>query len=99
MSEIMTTLDNLVSEVQELKKEINKVLSNQNFDLKKNWIDNQDVMFALNISKRTLQNMRDAGTLPYSKVNGKIYYKVSDLEDLLEKNHSMNYKTGKRNGK
>ncbi len=51
------------------------------------WIDGQDVMDALNISKRTLQTLRDSKMLPYSRINGKFYYKVADIEALLETNY------------
>ena len=60
------------------------------------WIDGQDVMQAIHISKRTLQSLRDNGTLPYSRINGKFYYKVSDLEKLLESNYS--HSKGMHNG-
>nr|WP_321356667.1 helix-turn-helix domain-containing protein [uncultured Draconibacterium sp.] len=61
---------------------------------KQSWIDGQDVMLALKVSKRTLQTMRDTGILPYSRINGKFYYKVEDLEKLLESNYSRNFKSG-----
>ena len=32
------------------------------------WLDNQDVCLMLNISPRTLQTLRDNGTLPYSHI-------------------------------
>jgi len=32
------------------------------------WLDNQDVCMILNISKRSLQNYRDNGTLPYTQI-------------------------------
>ncbi|MDD3480067.1 MAG: helix-turn-helix domain-containing protein [Paludibacteraceae bacterium] len=51
------------------------------------WIDNQDVMQRLHISIRTLQTLRSNGTLPYTRVNGKIYYLRKDIEDLLRKNY------------
>lgn len=51
------------------------------------WIDNQDVMQALHISLRTLQTLRTNGTLPYTRVNGKIYYLRKDVEALLRKNY------------
>lgn len=47
------------------------------------YYDKQDLMQMLHISIRTLHNWRKNGTLPFSKVNGKIYYKSSDLERLL----------------
>ena len=52
------------------------------------WADRQDVMQMLHISQRTLQTLRDSGTLPYSRLNGKFYYRISDIEALLEANYS-----------
>lgn len=48
------------------------------------WLDNQDVCLMLNISPRTLQTYRDTGKVSFSRINNKIYYKVSDIEELLE---------------
>jgi len=49
------------------------------------WLDNQDVCEILNISKRTLQTYRDNGTLPFTQVNHKIYYRLGDVEELIHK--------------
>ena len=47
------------------------------------WLDNQDVCQMLNISPRTLQTLRDNGTLAYSQINHKVYYKPEDVESIL----------------
>lgn len=47
------------------------------------WLDNGEVCRLLGISKRTLQTYRDNGTLPYSQINHKMFYKASDIEALL----------------
>ena len=47
------------------------------------WLDNQDVCQILNISPRTLQTLRDNGTLAYSQINRKVYYKPEDVEKTL----------------
>ena len=47
------------------------------------WLDNQDVCQMLNISPRTLQTLRDNGTLAYSQINRKVYYKPEDVEGIL----------------
>lgn len=52
------------------------------------WMDNQEVMFALHVSLRTLQTLRSNGTLPYSRINNKIYYRRRDIERLLNDNYS-----------
>ena len=49
-----------------------------------NWVDNADLRNFLNVTDRTLQTYRDKGILPYSKIRGRIYYKISDIESLLE---------------
>ena len=47
------------------------------------WLDNQDVCQMLNISPRTLQTLRDNGTLAYSQINRKVYYKPEDIKGIL----------------
>ena len=44
---------------------------------------NQDVCQMLNISPRTLQTLRDNGTLAYSQINRKLFYKSVDVESIL----------------
>ena len=48
-----------------------------------NWLDNKDVCQMLNISPRSLQTLRDNGTLAYSQINRKVYYKPEDVERIL----------------
>ncbi len=47
------------------------------------WLDNQDVCRILNISPRTLQTLRDNGTLAYSQIHHKIYYKARDIQRIV----------------
>ena len=49
------------------------------------WLDNQDVCRYLNISPRTLQTLRDNGTLPFSQINHKIFYKPEDVQGIVKK--------------
>lgn len=51
--------------------------------LLEDWIDNQDVMLTLHISIRTLQSLRSNGTLPYSRIGNKIYYRRQDILKIL----------------
>lgn len=53
------------------------------------WLDNQEVCLMLNITKRSLQTYKDKGLLPYSKLNRKNYFKLSDVKALLEFNKSI----------
>ena len=47
------------------------------------WMDNQDVCRMLNISPRTLQTLRDNGTLAYSQIGHKIFYKPEDVQRIV----------------
>ncbi len=40
----------------------------------------------LHISKRHSANLRASGAITYSKAGGKIYYRLSDALDFIEKN-------------
>ena len=58
-------------------------------DLSKEWVDNQDVMQLLHISPRTLQTLRTNGTLPFSRIGNKLYYRTEDIQRILKDNYTM----------
>lgn len=47
------------------------------------WLDNEDVCRMLNICPRTLQTLRDNGTLAYSQISRKTYYLPEDVQRIL----------------
>ncbi|KAA6336619.1 hypothetical protein EZS27_015249 [termite gut metagenome] len=47
------------------------------------WLSNKEVCELLQISPRTLQSYRDNGTLLYSQIGRKCYYRVLDIENLI----------------
>ena len=49
-----------------------------------------DVCERLHISPRTLQDYRDRKIIPYTQFAGKILYKASDLNSMLEENYRNN---------
>jgi excisionase family DNA binding protein len=50
----------------------------------KNWLTNAEAMDYLGLSRPTLARYRKSGTLPYAKVGGNVFYRLSDVEALLE---------------
>lgn len=48
------------------------------------WLDKQEVYLVMNITKLNLQTYKSKGLLPYSKLNRKNYFKLSDVQALLE---------------
>jgi hypothetical protein len=55
---------------------------------KDKWLDNDEVCELLQISRRTLQSYRDNGILPYSQIGRKCYYKVADIENLINQSQT-----------
>ena len=76
------TFEAMAERFRQFAQRVNSLCRPQNKGLKK-WLDNQEVCVRLNISKRTLQTYRDNGTLPYSQINHKMYYKPEDVERVL----------------
>jgi hypothetical protein len=93
MKEILGMLSQLLKLNKEVKELITSFMKSQNQPLAQLWLDNQDVSMTLHLSKRTLQTLRDNGTLPYSQIKNKVYYKVSDINALLESNYYRNIKS------
>ena len=58
----------------------------------KNFIDNSEFIQLMNISKRTAQTWRDEKVIAFSQVGGKIYYRYSDIEKLLQSNNIPSHK-------
>lgn len=62
----------------------------QTFDSGKNktlgkWLDTHEVCILLNLSKRTVQNLRACGKLPSTQICKKNYYKPEDVEKLIKR--------------
>ncbi|WP_278844367.1 helix-turn-helix domain-containing protein, partial [Hoylesella timonensis] len=47
-----------------------------------------EVCSQLRLSTRTLQEYRNAGVLPFYKIGGKILYKQSDIQTMLERHYN-----------
>ena len=52
------------------------------------FVDNQEFLQIMNISKRTAQAWRDQKVVAFSQVGNKIYYRMVDITKLLEKNRN-----------
>ena len=49
----------------------------------------QEVSKRIREIAQTLQDYRDKGIIPYTQIAGKILYRLSDLEKLLEENYKQ----------
>ena len=54
-------------------------------------IDNAQFIKLMSISKRTAQNWRDNGKIGFSQIGNKIYYKLADIDALIEGNYNPRF--------
>ena len=59
------------------------------------FLDTQEFIQLMHISKRTAQTWRDSEVISYSQIGSKIYYRMSDVKKLLD----VNYKQAATNSK
>lgn len=78
------TFEAMMNRFEAFAQRVEKICERQDKNLHR-WLDNQDVCQILNISKRTLQTYRDNGTLAYTQINHKIFYKPEDVEKVINK--------------
>ncbi|PTQ93646.1 helix-turn-helix protein [Mucilaginibacter yixingensis] len=69
---------------KDLINEIKKLLGRER-STDSEWIRSNQVRKMLNISPNTLQNLRVAGSLKYTKVGGIFYYKKADIDSIMER--------------
>lgn len=79
--ELLKRLDNLMQALNE-----NRKLPDDPF------FSNDEFMNLMNISIRTAQLWRDQGLIGFSQINGKIYYRLSDIQKLLDDNYHKSIK-------
>jgi hypothetical protein len=72
--QMIGSFENLVSQVRNL--------CGDNRDNEK-WLNNNEVCEILKISHRTLQSYRDTGILPYSQIGHKCYYRIENVERII----------------
>ena len=71
--------------LEDLLKEIKQIVQPGQSQPKK-WLKSSEVRKMLNISPGTLQNLRINGTLRYTKMGSIMYYKLEDINKILEEN-------------
>ena len=77
------TFEAMVARVKRIVSRMEDICQRHGEKRMSEWMDNQDVCRMLNISPRTLQTLRDNGTLAYSQINHKTYYRPEDVERIV----------------
>ena len=86
------TFDALMTRVEAIERKAEALCRRQEDVSLKKWLDNQDVCDVLGISKRTLQEYRAKGLLPFGRIKNKLFYKPEDVEKVLQSYYHANSK-------
>ena len=87
-------LVNAMQSMKDIETLFDKVTSNYRPLLNgERYLSDVEVWHRLKLSRRTLQEYRDSGIVPYIKLGGKVLYRERDLEELLERCYHPAYKS------
>ena len=77
----MEQLDTMLDGIESMNEKGRASFSNERF------LTDREVSARLKVSRRTLQDYRNNGTIAYYQLGGKILYKESDIERMLLANY------------
>ena len=83
MQVVLSAINSVSRRIKEVAETHKPLFGGEHF------LTGKEVCERLYISPRTLQDYRDKGIIPYTQFAGKILYKVSDLEKLLEEYYKV----------
>lgn len=55
------------------------------------FVDNEEFIKMMKVSRRTAQTWRDEGKISFSQVGNKIYYKLSDIERTMQEYYNKSF--------
>jgi excisionase family DNA binding protein len=76
-----SSLDRMLDKIETALMGCKPTLNGERF------LTDQEVSDRLKVSRRTLQDYRTAGKIPYIQLGGKILYRESDIQKMLEENY------------
>ena len=83
-------IDELNNQHSVLMQKLDSLITTLNHDKQKTnslFLDNNQFIRLMNISKRTAQQWRDNNVIFYSQIGNKIFYRITDIEKLLQDNY------------
>ena len=86
VKEFISSLDSMLNGIESIVKHYKPHLNGERF------LSNHEVSKKLNVSLRTLQEWRDTGLIPFIQIKGKIIYRQSDIDKLLQKHYFESWK-------
>jgi len=75
------SLENMLDSLENLTENYRPMLKGERY------LTDKEVSERLKLSRRVLQNYRDESRLPYCKLGGKILYRESDIQRMLDEGY------------
>lgn len=77
-----SSLDRMLDKIEAVLTGCKPTLNGERF------LSDPEVSDRLKVSRRTLQDYRTTGKIPYIQLGGKVLYRESDIQKLLDDNYS-----------
>jgi len=81
VSHFMESLDRMLKGIERLAASCRPALNGERY------LTDKEVSARLKVSRRTLQDYRNEGRIPYILLGGKILYRENDIEKMLEEGY------------
>ena len=86
LTHIVSHLNQMVYDFERIAKNYRPMLGDERF------LTDKELCAKLQLSRRTLQEYRNNGIIPYIQLGGKILYRESDIEKILMANYREAYR-------
>jgi 3-methyladenine DNA glycosylase Tag len=76
----------LTAKINTIAKFVTAMQSKAEEEPEDGWVDSYEVCTFLKISDKTLQRLRTAGAITFSRIRGKNFYRISEIQRLMQEN-------------
>jgi hypothetical protein len=76
----------LTAKINTIAKFVTALQSKAEEEPEDGWVDSYEVCTFLKISSKTLQRLRTTNAITFSRIRGKNFYRISEIQRLLQNN-------------
>ena len=80
------SIERMLDSIENVTRNYRPTLGGERF------LTDKEVSERLKISRRTLQDYRNGGQIPYIQLGGKILYRESDIQKMLEEGYKAKFR-------
>jgi hypothetical protein len=76
----------LMAKINTIAKFVSAIQAKSDEEPADGWVDSYEVCTFLKVSAKTLQRLRATNSVTYTRIRGKVFYKVSEIQRLMDEN-------------